>query len=128
MKTGKNTWPVGSDEFFAIGLKETGKVIGNIYCGKRDFDSREVGYIINKDHQRAGYVYEALSAVIKAFLHNGTHRIYAECGPRNTASWKLLEKAGLKREAFFHKNIWFHKDHNGGPIRKDTYVYAVLNE
>lgn len=39
---------IGSDEFYAIELKGTGKVIGNIYCGKRDFEAREVGYIINK--------------------------------------------------------------------------------
>lgn len=55
-------------------------------------------------------------------------RIYAECDPRNTGSWKLLEKAGMKQEAFFHKNIYFHKDENGNPIWKDTYVYAILGE
>ena len=26
-----------SDEFYAVELKETGRVIGNIYCGNRDF-------------------------------------------------------------------------------------------
>jgi len=69
-----------------------------------------------------------LSAVIHEFLHHGTHRIYAECDPRNTGSWKLLEKVGMKREAYFHQNIYFHKDKNGNPIWKDTYVYAILNE
>ena len=119
---------IGSGEFFAIELKGTRKIIGNIYCGKRDFESREVGYIVNKNYQRLGYASEALSAVIKEFLHNGTHRIYAECDPRNICSWKLLEKVGMKREAFFHKNIYFHKDNNGKPIWKDTFVYAILSE
>lgn len=41
------TYRVGSDEFYAIELKETGRVICNTDCGKRDFDAREVGYIIN---------------------------------------------------------------------------------
>ena len=31
---------VGNDEFMAILLKETGKVIGNIYLGNRDFEAR----------------------------------------------------------------------------------------
>ena len=119
---------IGSDEFFAIELKETGKVIGNIYCGKRDFEAREVGYIVNKHYQKLGYASEALSAVVQEFLQNGTHRIYAECDPRNTCSWKLLEKIGMEREAFFHKNIYFHKDKNGNPIWKDTYVYATWKE
>lgn len=119
---------IDSDEFFAIELKETRKVIGNIYCGKRDFEAREVGYIVNKHFQRLGYATEALTSVIKEFLQNGTHRIYAECDPKNTCSWKLLEKAGMTREAFFHKNIYRHKDDNGNPIWKDTYVYAVWND
>ena len=39
---------VDSDEFYAMELKETGKVIGNIYFGKRDFGAREIGYIVNQ--------------------------------------------------------------------------------
>ncbi|MBR4162207.1 MAG: GNAT family N-acetyltransferase [Solobacterium sp.] len=77
-------------------MKETGKVIGNIYCGKRDFEDRDAGYIVNQHYQRLGYASEALSAVIKEFLQNGIHRIYAECDPRNISSWKLLEKAGME--------------------------------
>ena len=122
------SYRVQSEEFFAIELKENRKVIGNIYCGKRNFESREVGYIINKNYQRHGYASEALSAVIRKCFNNGIHRIYAECDPRNICSWKLLEKVGMKREAFFHKNIYFYKDENGNPIWKDTYVYAILNE
>ncbi len=91
---------VGSDAFYAIERKETGRVIGNIDCGKRDFDAREVGYIINKKYQRRGYAGEALSAGIRECFRAGGHRIYAECDPRNTASWKLPEKAGMESEAF----------------------------
>ena len=39
-----------SDNFFAIELKDSGKVIGNIFFGKREYSTREVGYIINKDY------------------------------------------------------------------------------
>ena len=38
---------LGSEVFRAVELRDPGKVIGNIYCGKRDFGAREVGYIIN---------------------------------------------------------------------------------
>ena len=62
---------MGSEEFCAVVLKETGKVIGNIYCGKRDYDAKEVGYIINKDYQRCGYAAEALSAVIRKAFRQG---------------------------------------------------------
>ncbi len=63
--------------------------------------------------------------MIENAFKEGAHRIYAECDPRNTPSWKLLEKVGLNREAHFKQNIWVHKDESGNPIWKDTYVYAV---
>lgn len=118
---------IESEEFYAMELKESGKVIGNIYYGNRDFESKEVGYIVNKDFQRKGYACEALSAVIENAFKEGIHRIYAECDPRNACSWKLLEKVGLEREAHLKQNIYFHKDENGNPIWKDTYIYARLN-
>ena len=65
--------------------------------------------------------------MIENAFREGAHRVYAECGPRNTASWKLLERAGLRREAHFRQNIWFRKDAAGEPVWKDTYVYAVLS-
>ena len=115
-----------SDEFYAIELISSGKVIGNIYCGTRNYAAKEVGYIINKDYQRQGYATEALSAVIHSVFWDGVHRVYAECDPRNTASWKLLESVGFRREAHLRQNIYFRKDADSAPIWKDTYVYAIL--
>ncbi len=118
---------VESDEFFAIELKDSAKVIGNIYLGKRDFNSREIGYVLNEKYQGKGYGSEAAKAVIDYFFKSGVHRIFAECAPQNTPSWKVMEKSGLEREAHFRKNVSFHKDSEGNPIYWDTYVYAALN-
>ena len=101
-------------------------MIGNIYCGARDFAAKEVGYIINKNYQRHGYALEALSAVVRSAFREGAHRVYAECDPRNTASWKLLERLGFRREAQLRQNIYFRKDADGAPIWKDTCIYAIL--
>ena len=117
---------IGSEEFFAVELADAGKVIGNIYCGGRDYGAKEIGYIINRDYRRRGYAGEALRAVIEAAFRGGAHRIYAECDPRNEASWRLLEKLGLQREAHFRQNLFFFRDEAGEPIWKDTYVYAML--
>ena len=57
------SYRVQNDEFIAIQLKEIGKVIGNVYFGNRDFESKELGYIVNKDHQRKGYAREAITEV-----------------------------------------------------------------
>ena len=90
---------IGSEEFYAVELADTGKVIGNLYCGLREYEAREVGFIINKDHQRCGYAAEALSAVIGTAFGEGAHRVYGECDPRNVPSWRLMEKVGMRREA-----------------------------
>jgi ribosomal-protein-alanine N-acetyltransferase len=119
---------VGNDEFFAMELKETGKVIGNVYFGNRDFEAKELGYIVNKDYQRRGYAAEAIRAIMKYGFEHNVHRVYAECDPRNLCSWKLLESLNFKREARFSKNVYFKKDENGNPIWQDTYVYCFLNE
>ena len=116
-----------SDEFYAIELKDEHKVIGNIYLGNRDFNGRELGYVLNENYHHMGYGSEAAEAMMKYMFKQGVHRIFAECAPENKASWKLMEKIGMKREAHFRKNVSFHKDKYGQPIYWDTYVYALLN-
>lgn len=117
---------LGSEEYYAVELLESAKVIGNVYLGSRAFENREIGYIINKDYQRRGYAAEALSAILHHAFQSGVHRVYAECDPRNIGSWKLLERLGMKREAHLRQNLYFHKDAYGRPIWKDTFVYALL--
>ena len=87
----------------SLAIQESGKVIGNIYCGNRDFGAKEVGYIVNHNYQRKGYACEALRAVIENAFKEGVHRIYAECDPRNACSWKLLEKGYWSRR---YKGEW----------------------
>ncbi len=116
-----------SDEFFAIELKAIHKVIGNIYLGKRDFNTRELGYVLNENYHNKGYGSIASKAMIDFAFKRGVHRIYAECAPQNVPSWKVMEKIGLNREAHFKKNVSFHVNAKGNPIYWDTYVYAALN-
>lgn len=116
-----------SDEFYAIELKANHKVIGNVYMGNREFNSRELGYVLNEEYIGKGFGTEASKALVDYFFMQGVHRIFAECNPDNIASWKVMEKIGLKREAYFKKNVSFHNDKDGNPIYWDTYVYAMLN-
>ncbi len=121
------TYRSGSDEFFAIELKEEHKVIGNIYLGKRDFNAKELGYVLNRKYQSKGYGSEAAKAAVKWAFSQGVHRVFAETTSLNPASWKTMEKIGLKREAELRQNVSFHSDADGNPIYWDTYVYAALN-
>lgn len=118
---------IADSEFIAVELKDTHKMIGNVYLGKRDFDTLEIGYVFNKAYWKYGYAYEACNGLIKEAFDRETHRIYAECDPENPNSWRLLEKLGFVREGYFKQNVYFWRDESNKPIWKDTYVYSLLN-
>lgn len=117
-------WRLSSSEMLAVELE--GKVIGNVYLGKRDFQTLELGYLLNRDFWHQGYAAEACTALINRAFEGGIHRIYAECDPENSASWRLLERLGFSREGHLRQNVYFHQDQDGRPIWKDTYLYARL--
>ena len=121
------TWRISTEEMIAVELKETGKLIGNVYLGRRDFDSLEIGFVFNGKYQHQGYARESCEKLIDLAFAAGVHRIYAECDPENENSWRLLERLGFSREAHLRQNAYFWKDTDGNPIWKDTYIYALLN-
>lgn len=115
------------DSFWAVCLKNTGKLIGNIYLAKQDFDTWELGYVFNAGYQGKGYATEAARALIDdAFKNQGAHRVIAMCNRLNTRSWKLLERLGFRREGHLKQNIFFKRDDDGNPLWSDTYEYAIL--
>lgn len=120
-------WRISTDEMIAVELKANNKMIGNVYLGRRDFNSFEMGYVFNKQYWGKGYAKESCGAIIRKTFSEGEHRVYAECDPCNVSSWKLLESLKLKREAHHKQNVYFWKDENNRPIWKDTFVYAILN-
>lgn len=120
-------WRIETDEMIAVELKEKHKMIGNIYLGKRDFNSLEIGYVFNRAFWGKGYAKESCEAIVKYSFQKGIHRIFAECDPENVNSWKLLESLGFEKEAHLKQNIFFWNDAEGNPVWKDTLIYAVLN-
>ncbi|MDI9515163.1 MAG: GNAT family N-acetyltransferase [Clostridiaceae bacterium] len=117
------------ESFYAVCLKENGKLIGNLYLCKGDFDTWELGFVFNRKYQGKGYATEGARALLDyAFTHLGARRIIAMCNPKNERSWKLLERLHMRREGLLLQNIYFETDRNGAPIWLDTYEYAILKE
>jgi ribosomal-protein-alanine N-acetyltransferase len=116
--------------FWAAELSDAHKVVGHISLfpsGPDRVQTWEIGYIFNPDYQRHGYATEAARAVIGyTFRELDACRIVAHCSPLNTASWKVLEKCGLRREGLQKRNIFFHYDAAGKPEWFDSYDYAIL--
>ena len=117
------------NSFWAVCLSASGKLIGNIYLCKQDFDTWELGYVFNSGFHGKGYAAEAAKAMIDdVFDNQNARRIVAMCNPLNEPSWKLLERLRFRREGRLVENIYFKTDDAGNPIWADTYEYAVLSE
>ena len=116
-----------NDAFWAVCLLGSGKLIGNVYLAKNDFDTWELGYVFNANFQGKGYATEAVRALLDyIFGEKNARRVVAMCNPLNESSWRLLERLGMRREGHLRQNIYFKKDQNGEPIWADTYEYAIL--
>ncbi|MEO8884233.1 MAG: GNAT family protein [Devosia sp.] len=107
----------------AVERRAGGELIGEVTTIWRSVADRqgEVGYIFNPDFQHNGYATEAVRALITmSFGELDLHRIYARCDTRNVASFQLMERLGMRREAHFRE----HKLIRG--TWDDQYIYAIL--
>lgn len=116
-----------NEAFNAICLKDTKKLIGNIYLSKQAFDTWEIGYVFNEKYHRNGFATEAPQFLINdVFTNQNARRVIVMCNPLNQQSWKLLGRLGMRREGHLLQDIYLKKDIQGNPIWSDTYEYAVL--
>jgi RimJ/RimL family protein N-acetyltransferase len=82
----------------------------------------EIGYIIHPDHAGHGYATEAGREVLKiAFEDLRVHRVVGRLEARNTASARVLEKLGMRREAHLIENEFV----KGG--WQSEAIYAILD-
>ena len=84
----------------------------------------DIGYLIAPDHAGRGYATRILGGLLEiAFAEVGLRRITGACFADNVASWRVMEKAGMRREQHGVRDSW-HAEH--GWI--DGYTYAILAE
>ena len=124
--------------YFAIVLKENGKVIGEIDAmpeatapdeKNAAHDTFSPCWMLNPNYHGKGYAYEAAHAFFDyLFSQKGARRIYAFTEDYNRPSQKLCEKLGMRREGLFREFVTFVNDENGNPIYENTYQYAILKK
>lgn len=115
--------------FLAVVLKDTDRVIGNVWFAPDEWETWELGYVFHDAYWGRGYAAEACHAVLAdAFVMQNARRVIAMCNPENTASWRLLERLGFRREGHLRRNVFFRRDESGQPLWQDTYEYGLLRE
>ena len=97
--------------FFAVELRETGELIGAcglVYAEWRGPDV-EVGYRFLPAWWGKGIATEAAAACLAfAFDELGLDHVIAICDPANVASWRVMEKNGMRFDgpARYYNSTW----------------------
>ena len=115
----------GDEAKAAVVLKPEDRLIGHLpfhpWYAPRIY---EIGWVFDPRYHGRGYATEAAAALLRhGFETLGLHRIVATCQPENAASWRVMEKIGMRREAHFRR--CFQVDES---TWLDEYLYAILEE
>ncbi|MCM4085128.1 GNAT family N-acetyltransferase [Paractinoplanes hotanensis] len=83
--------------WYALRRIDTGQLIGNcgLFAGRTGYAEPEIGYLIAEGHRGVGYAAEATAAVLRHCHAVGLWRVWAGIRPRNTASRRVAETAGM---------------------------------
>jgi RimJ/RimL family protein N-acetyltransferase len=109
---------------FAITLRSGGPLLGTVSFSWADNEHRqgEIGYILDPAHAGSGYATEASRELLRlGFEQLGLHRIHGRMDARNTASARVLERLGMRREALLVENEYVKGEWT------DELVYAMVD-
>ncbi|RYX81202.1 N-acetyltransferase [bacterium] len=115
----------GQYHAFAVYHPSDERVIGDVgfYLEEGPEEKGDLGFQFHPAYHGKGYAHEAASALMGyGFLQLNLRRITSGCDARNTASFQLMERLGLRREAHFVQS----RITNG--VLHNEYAYALLRD
>jgi len=113
---------LSSEEKWFIIEKKDGNKIGQIFHSPRG-SHFVIGYKLLLSERNKGYCTEAVQIMVDyLFLSKSLVRIQAETNPRNTASQRVLEKAGFKREGLIRRSNFIRGKW------EDGLLYSIIKE
>ena len=90
-------WRMAAPERYEFAVCLAGKHIGGITLYMQaDRTEAELGWVLHRDYWRHGYVTEAARAVMEMADTLGVRRIFACCDSENVASFRTMEKLGMR--------------------------------
>ena len=94
-------------------VERDGHVVGDLYVAvedgwaQRDIEEQprlaqaEIGWVLDPAAQGLGYATEAVRALLRlCFTELGLRRVTASAFADNAPSWRLMERVGMRREAY----------------------------
>lgn len=124
IRSHRPTFEEGLGVHFAITLRETETLVGAIGLLITPRHNRaELGYWIGVPYWNNGYATEAVRAVVAyGFRVLGLHRICANHFPRNPASGRVMQKAGMTLEGTLRQHV------KKGTAYEDLVTYGLLRD
>ena len=115
-------WRIGNDFSWAIILKESDELVGMVGLRVHEFKA-DLGYVLARRLWGKGIATEAVSPIVRwALAQPSIYRVWAMCDVDNTASARVLEKVGMKREGLLCRST-IHPNVSDEP--RDSYCYAI---
>jgi RimJ/RimL family protein N-acetyltransferase len=114
---------VGAPVTLVADLAQTGELVGDcvLFWRSEEHKQGEVGYVLNPAYHGRGLATEAVRGLLRVgFEDLGLHRIAGHLDARNTASARVLERAGLRREAHLMENEFVKGEWT------DELIYGIL--
>jgi RimJ/RimL family protein N-acetyltransferase len=113
----------GDNLSLAAVLRDSDELIGDctLLWASAEHRQAEIGFAFHPDHHGHGYATEAAAALLAlAFDWLRAHRVFGRLEARNTASARVLERLGMRKEAHLVEN-----EHVKGEWQSEI-VYAQL--
>jgi len=107
----------------ALVVEHQRQAIGDVALWPTDatLSRGELGWVFHPKASGKGFATEAVRALVElAFGHYGMHRVVAQLDARNTASAKLCERIGMRKEAHLRRDWWSKREWT------DNVIYGVL--
>lgn len=118
-------WHTGRSTPYVIVSKKNMQVIGMIDL-RKNRHCITLGYVLARAYWNQGCMTKVCRLVLTLlWQYPDIFRVEAVCDVENTASAKVLEKAGMAREGVLRSYI-LHP--NRSPVPRDVYCYATVRQ
>ncbi len=106
----RRDWKRGAAYILQVAKRAPGEpLIGRVQLGgiiRGVFQNAYLGYWIDSGHQGQGLITEAVAATLAfVFTEAHLHRVQVAIMPRNTASLRVVEKLGFRREGYAERYL-----------------------
>jgi len=118
----RENWDAGEAYNFAILDADTGGLAGSVAVRLTRFHIGHFGYWITREARGRGVATEALKALCRWGVESlGLKRLELVTDPENTASQRVAEKAGFRREGILRSALEYRDG-----TRRDSVMFSLL--